>query len=305
MFVLTPSLDFIQPSATRQHGGKRCHRTGFTLVELLVVIGIIALLIGILLPVLNKARAQGRQAVCQNNLKQIAVALQMYVNANNNRLPGDLHINSMNNYYGTYAIWPVRLRAFLGGNQDVFYCPEQPPEYQWVKWNPNVPAAHPAQQEDIGYGYELKEPLLIVGDYRFSYGWNDWGCNLTQPAPNDAAQRGCGGDIDSVPVLPVYRCHELNATRIASPSELIVITDKTAAGMGPNFYNFNIDPTDPTQAPAAVHNSGSNCLYADYHVEYQKEQGIVAFDVRNPAKGVPGSLQWNNAAPYYNNDHLP
>jgi len=59
----------------------------FTLLELLVVMAIIAALAAMLLPVLGRARESGRSAVCISNLRQIGVALQLYVQDNQNRLP--------------------------------------------------------------------------------------------------------------------------------------------------------------------------------------------------------------------------
>ncbi len=68
---------------------KARERTAFTLVELLVVIGIIALLIGILLPTLGRARERARQTQCLSNMKQVSTAFFMYCTDNRGWFPAD------------------------------------------------------------------------------------------------------------------------------------------------------------------------------------------------------------------------
>src|SRR5262245_24441207 len=75
-------------------------RRGFTLVELLVVIGIIAVLVGILLPALQKARRAANGVKCSSNMRQIASAMLLYINTNKGKFP----ITSANG--GVSAVYP-------------------------------------------------------------------------------------------------------------------------------------------------------------------------------------------------------
>jgi prepilin-type N-terminal cleavage/methylation domain-containing protein len=107
-------------------------RAGFTLVELLVVIGIIAILIGIVMPSLSRARESSRRAACLSNLRQLGMMLQIYANENKDQIPlGYSNLQPWTGYYicqnGTS--YPVLGRLWVGGylktGAKAFYCPSQ------------------------------------------------------------------------------------------------------------------------------------------------------------------------------------
>jgi prepilin-type processing-associated H-X9-DG protein len=99
-------------------------RVAFTLIELLVVIGLIALLAALLLPVLGKTKEAGRSTACLSNLHQIGVALQIYVDGNDNRLPvmRDRLVETNSLSTNTLPSVDVVLKGELG-NTNVLRCP--------------------------------------------------------------------------------------------------------------------------------------------------------------------------------------
>jgi prepilin-type N-terminal cleavage/methylation domain-containing protein/prepilin-type processing-associated H-X9-DG protein len=122
--TISPALRASAPS--RQRGFtqvelpavSRCKRSAFTLVELLVVIGIIALLVSILLPALAKARSAAKETTCESNLRQWGMGLQMYCDANKGLFPGDSNNGSKSkpvDYINKYALtWGATEMWFNG-----------------------------------------------------------------------------------------------------------------------------------------------------------------------------------------------
>jgi len=120
-------------NTTRKSG---VNRGGFTLIELLVVIAIIAILAGMLLPALSKAKAKGQGIACMNNTKQLALGFLLYADDFNDLLLGSLDglPGRVNWIQGDLAGWDAAaadpryltnspLFSYVGRSQSVFKCP--------------------------------------------------------------------------------------------------------------------------------------------------------------------------------------
>jgi prepilin-type N-terminal cleavage/methylation domain-containing protein/prepilin-type processing-associated H-X9-DG protein len=148
---------------------RRGQREGFTLVELLVVVSVIAVLAMILLPVFAQARARARQATCTSNLAQIARAGMMYVQDNDERFPSCYWVLG-----APYAVDPrTSLQPYLQ-NWEIFYCPER----HTVRHDCLDPAARfRPDSRCMGYGYNWGSGLATGSiDYK--------GDGLVRPGSN-------------------------------------------------------------------------------------------------------------------------
>lgn len=245
-------------------------RLAFTLVELLVVIGIIVLLLAVLLPVLGKVKAQAQQVKCQANLRGIGQALILYVDQY--RYYPAAMAGAGTTHFG---IWPPRLRTVMKADRGLFYCPAQDARFEWRR--DAQAGAVRATEVHAKFGYEIGEPVLVASTAErcyFSYGYNARGTGAGPPGERD---RGLGDQVWlGAPLTSELATHygELRANRVRRPAEMIAVTDSNGDGSWDHGVQPHLDGGLPW-IPGKIHNGGSNVLFCDGHVQWYLQKDIT------------------------------
>ena len=222
-----------------QTGRGQTNRSGFTLIELLVVIAIIAILAGLLLPALTKAKAKGQSIACLNNLKQLQYSWKMYADDHGDGIPPVITLNSG----GAFRSMPG----------------------SWVLGNAQLDSDPTNLTSGVIFPY-----ITALGAYRCAADHS----TLNKPGSKQArirsysmqcALNGSGAIGEAAPYLIARKTSQLVTP---PPTQVFVFVDVSAASIDAGDFCF-VGTGQPNwgNLPADRHGQSGNLSFADGHAE--------------------------------------
>jgi prepilin-type N-terminal cleavage/methylation domain-containing protein len=254
----------------------------FTLIELLVVIAIIAILAGILLPALSRAKARGQRTYCMNNLRQIGMFFHFFTEDNDDFFPAHRNQGIMNSdaLLSVSNWWGTAIVGKESGRTNLFHCP-------------NAPIRPKKEADQVVWKWQFD--CHLVG-----YGYNGWFLGQWPYAFNEAAA-GSGGANGYV-----FEGHgRFRRANVRSPSENLLIGDKRPYGSSdPSgtkaqwssslwYPNSNMSTGAKEGIDTFRHIGGSAVVFNDNHVEVRNDKHINPQGDPFGAVNIPIALIWD------------
>jgi prepilin-type N-terminal cleavage/methylation domain-containing protein/prepilin-type processing-associated H-X9-DG protein len=257
-------------------------RRGFTLVELLVVIGIIAVLISVLLPTLGRARESGRRVACLSNLRQVSLAVLMY-EQQWKRLPGpslpailgydvvNIEPPILTDYYKSRVLTNRDvLMKYVNNSKSVFNCPSAlDMTAAATPWN----SSSPYFNKVLAYTYKINNQRHTIPS--FFFGSHTSTNTPEEKEPKRLTQIKAGGDGKVGGRLTPFEEFVSKKTDIWMISDLDGLNFRASTNATADSDDFGISNTatpDAQKPWQPVHKSGKigrNYVFFDGHAEWR------------------------------------